>query len=226
MSVPAPDPGQVRIDTVEQLERLGLPVPPPSYPLVWEPGDEVELRPRVELEARCAVINVVLAHAFGMPGRDALAWLEHGGLIDQVTPPEYNFLAHDEGDVRSFALHTEALAALGWLLTVVRRLDPAAPGAENIANLFPNLPAGEAYRDWQARVLTAPRDPRLAAATLDLYYCLDWSYLKAEESQLALPGYVDSNAIGQRRWALEWAVTFHGPFHEDPPGWEEVDLST
>ncbi|HEY2669101.1 MAG TPA: DUF4272 domain-containing protein [Rugosimonospora sp.] len=226
MSVLAPDPGLVRVGTVESLDRLGLPIPPPAYPLVWEPGDEVELRPRVELEARCAIINVVLARAFGMPGRDALAWLDNAGLTDRVTAPEYSFLADGEGDVHSFALHTEALAALGWLLSVVRRLDPAGPGAENIASLFPNLPAGEAYRDWQARVLTAPRDPRDAAAALDLYYCLDWSYLRAEEQQLALPGYVDSNAIGQRRWALEWAVTFHGPFHEDPPGWEEVDLST
>ena len=36
---------------------------------------------------------------------------------------------------------------------------------------------------------------------------------------------VDSNAIGQRRWALEWAVVFTGPYHDRPPEWEEVDLS-
>jgi hypothetical protein len=226
VSVLAPDPGRIRADTVEQLDRLGLPVPPPTYPLVWEPGDEVELRPRAELEARCAVINVVLAHAFGMPGPAALAWLERSGLTDQVTPPERSFLADDEGDVRSFALHTEALAGLGWLLSLIRRLDPTAPGAENMVDYFPNLAAGEAYRDWQARMLAAPRDPRDAAVALDLYYCLDWSYLTAEERQLPLPGFVDSNAIGQRRWALEWAVVFHGPFHDDPPGWEDVDLST
>ena len=40
-----------------------------------------------------------------------------------------------------------------------------------------------------------------------------------------VPGEVDSNAIGQRRWALEWAVVFTGPYHEEPPEWEEVDLS-
>ncbi|WP_345634344.1 DUF4272 domain-containing protein [Rugosimonospora acidiphila] len=216
----------IRVSTIAELERLGLPVPPSSYPLVWEPGDEVELRSRLELEARCAIINIVLACAFGMPGRDALAWLDDAGLTGQATPPELSFLAEGEGDLRSFALHTEALAALGWLLSVVRRLDPAAPGAENIASLLPNLPAGEGFRSWQARVLTAPRDPRDAAAALDLYYCLDWSYLRAEELHLALPGYIDSNAIGQRRWALEWAVLFHGPFHDDPAGWEEVDLST
>ena len=226
MSVLAPDPGLVRADTVEQLDRLGLPVPPPTYPLVWELGDEVELRPRVELEARCAIINVVLARAFGMPGRDAMTWLDNAGLTDQITPPERSFLTDREGDVRSFALHTEALAALGWLLSLVRRLDPAAPGLENVASLFPNLPAGEPYPAWQARALAAPRDPRDAAVALDLYYCLDWSYLQAEQRHMLLPGFIDSNAIGQRRWALEWAVVLHGPFHEDPPEWEEVDLST
>ena len=226
MSERAPDPAQIRAGTVEQLDRLGLPVPPPGYPLVWEPGDEVDLRPRAELEARCAILNVVLARAFGMPGPDAAAWLEQAGLTDLVTPPEWSFLTAGEGDVDSFALHSEALAALGWLLSLIRRLDPAAPGAENIAGYFPNLPASETYRDWQARVLTAPRDPRDAAVALDLYYCLDWSYLDAQKRQLLLPGYIDSNAIGQRRWALEWAVLFHGPFHDDPAGWEEVDLST
>ena len=35
-----------------------------------------------------------------------------------------------------------------------------------------------------------------------------------------------ANAIGQRRWALEWAVLFRGPNHDTPPDWEDVDLST
>ena len=40
------------------------------------------------------------------------------------------------------------------------------------------------------------------------------------------PGWSTRNAIGQRRWALEWAVILRGPYHDEPPGWEEVDLST
>ena len=39
------------------------------------------------------------------------------------------------------------------------------------------------------------------------------------------PGELDRNAIWQRRWAVEWAVVFAGPYHEEPPEWEEVDLS-
>jgi hypothetical protein len=33
-------------------------------------------------------------------------------------------------------------------------------------------------------------------------------------------------SISQRRWALEWAVVFTGPYHDAPPPWEEIDLST
>ena len=55
-----------------------------------------------------------------------------------------------------------------------------------------------------------------AAVQLDLYYCLDWAYLEAERRRLPLPGQIDSNAIGQRRWALEWAVVFTGPVPRRP----------
>jgi hypothetical protein len=226
MNAVCPDPVAVRDGTLRQLERLALPVPPENFPLVWDPGDEVELRPRAELEARCAVLNVVLARAFGLSAREAVGWLEDAGLLERLTPPEWEFIAEGVGDVPSFALHTEALAALAWLLSLVRSLDPAAPGLVNAAPLFPDVAGGERYRSWQARILAAPRDPRDAAVALDLYYCLDWAYLEAEQQHLRLPGIIDSNAIGQRRWALEWAVLLRGPFHETPPGWEEVDLST
>jgi len=225
MSATCPDPAAVREATLRQLEALRLPVPPESFPLVWDAGDEVELRPRVEIEARCAVLNVVLARAFGLPAPDAVRWLEDAGLTGQVTQPERDFIAENIGDVPSFVLHTEALAALAWLLSLVKVLDPAAPGLHNAVPLFPDVAGGESYRSWQGRVLSAPRDPRTAAAALDLYYCLDWSYLEAERLHLQLPGMIDSNAVGQRRWALEWAVQLHGPFQETPPGWEEVDLS-
>ena len=65
-----------------------------------------------------------------------------------------------------------------------------------------------------------------AAIVLDLFYCLDWSYLEAERRRIRLPGLIDSNAIGQRRWALEWAVILRGPYQAPPSDWEEVDLST
>lgn len=226
MRTACPDPVAVREATVLQLELLHLPIPPENFPLVWEIGDEVELRPRTELEARCGVLNLVLARAFGLPAPDAVRWLEDAGLTDRLTEPEWRFVADGLGDVQSFALHTEALAALAWLLSLVKVLDPAGPGLHNAVPLFPDVARGERYRSWQGRVLAAPRDPRDAAVALDLYYCLDWSYLEAERHRLRLPGMIDSNAIGQRRWALEWAVLLHGPFQDAPPEWEEVDLST
>ena len=226
MRVPAPDPRAVRAESLEHVYRLQLPVPPENFPLVWEPGDEVELRPRSDLEGRAAILHIVLARAFGLAGQRAMSWLLEARLLDRLTPPEWRFVTSGEGDVPSFMLHSEALAALAWLLSLIKQLDPAAPGTENVAELFPDLPRGETFDQWRGRVLTVPRDPVEAAAQLDLYYCLDWAYLTAERRHLQLPGLIDSNAIGQRRWALEWAVVFRGPFHEAPADWEEIDLST
>ena len=219
-------PDEVRAGSLAELSRLELPLPPENFPLVWDDGDAVEVRTRAELEDRAAILNVVLAYTFGMPAEAAVAWLDEAGLIGGLTAPERAYLYDGEGSHASFALHSEALAALGWLLSMIGRLDPAAPGAANVLPFFPNLADAESYRDWRARALGAPRHPREAAAALDLYYCLDWAYLTAEGSGTPLPGVIDSNAIGQRRWALEWAVVFHGPHHEPPPHWEEVDLST
>ncbi|BCB85293.1 hypothetical protein Psuf_026060 [Phytohabitans suffuscus] len=85
MAVPAPDPRHVRLASVEEMRRLGLPQPPPQFPLVWEPGDEVELRPTAEIEARAAILHVVLARCFGMPAQAAMSWLLGSHLVDQVT---------------------------------------------------------------------------------------------------------------------------------------------
>jgi hypothetical protein len=225
VSVIAPDPLEVRAASIDELRRLRLPLPPPKFPLVWERGDRVELRPRGDLEARAAVLNVVLARCFGMPPELAMSWLLGCHLVDAVTPPEWHFVVSGQGDHRSFALHLEALFALAWLLGLVKNLDPIAPPDDRLVDLFPDLPEGETFARWRSRTLSAPREPRDAAAMLDLYYCLDWSYLALERRRGPLPGPIDSNAIGQRRWALEWGVVFYGPYHAPPGGWEEVDLS-
>src|SRR5256885_902635 len=127
MRAPAPDPRSSRAESLEQVYRLRLPVPPENFPLVWEPGDEVELRPREELEARAAILNIVLGRAFGMPSQLAMGWLLDARLMDRLTQPEWHFVASGDGDVRSFALHSEALAALAWLLSMLKRLHPAPP---------------------------------------------------------------------------------------------------
>jgi hypothetical protein len=102
-------------------------------------------------------------------------------------------------------------------------LDPLFP-PQPLTQLYPDLLRDESFADWQARTLPAPRDATVVAAALDLHYCLDWAYLKLDSSQL--PGEIGANAIGQRRWALEWSAVFIGPHHDPPGGWEEVDLST
>jgi hypothetical protein len=193
---------------------------------VWEPGDKVALRSTAETEARIAVLNVVLARCYGMPQEAAMSWLLNAHLLDAVTKPEWQFVMAGKGDRRALTLHLEAIHALMWLLGVTKHLDPVEPAQDRLVDLLPNLPKGESITRWRSRTLVAPRDAAAAAAMLDRYYCLDWGYLEAERRRLPLPGPIDSHAIGQRRWALEWAVTFFGPYHDPPRGWEEVDLST
>jgi hypothetical protein len=204
------------------LDRLNS---PETFPLVWEPGDQAELRPLPEIEARTAVLNIVLSCCFGLSQEAAMAWLLDAHLLDHLTKPEWRFVVGGEGDERMFSLHYEAVFALAWLLGIAMDLDPALPAAEGLTARMPNLPAGESFAGWKGRTLSAPRGPVDAAVQLDLYYCLDWAYLTAEREGRQLPGVIDSNTVGQRRWALEWAVELHGPFHGPPPGWEDVDLS-
>jgi len=223
--VTAPDPKRVREVSLGVLHRLRLPMPAPKFPLVWEPGDQIELRPRAELEARVAILNAVLARSFGMPPEKAMEWLLDAHLVDQLTRPEWHYVIAGEGDQFAFALHLEAVFALAWVMGLTPVLDPLRPSVDGLVELLPNLPERETFTRWRSRTLTAPREPAEVAGMLDLYYCLDWAYLESERRRLALPGLVDSNAIGQRRWALEWAVVFHGPYHDAPLAWEEIDLA-
>lgn len=221
----APDPVATRLANLAELQRIGLPLPPEAYPLVWEPGDTVSLRPTREIEARAAVLHVILERCFGMPADAAERWLDANGLSDHVTDYEFDFVKGGIGDHHAFALHLDALAALTWVLGLSKRLDPTAPPDPQIP-IMPDLANGENFAMWRARTLTAPREPELVAAVLDLYYCLDWAFQEVEKAGGDLPGALGSAAIGQRRWGLEWAVVLSGPYQDPPGGWEEIDLST
>jgi hypothetical protein len=223
MPSPAPDPLAARAASLHELERLGLPLPPESFPLVWDTGDLVALRPTLELEKRAAILHVILEYAFGMPPEAAVSWLQRNDLAPEVTEPEWAFVTAQGGDHGSFVLHLDALAGVMWVLGVIRVLDPIMPPPP-LTEMMPDLFRDESFAQWRARTLPAPRDAAHVAAALDLHYCLDWAYLKTDREQL--PGDIDANAIGQRRWALEWSVVFSGPHHAAPGGWEEVDLST
>lgn len=225
MAVLAPDPLEIRSANLAELRRLGLPTPPANFPLVWEPTDEVSLRPARDLEARAAILYVALERCFGMPAELAVDWLTKNGLVDEVTDPEWAFITTGEGDHRSFALHLDAIAALTWVLGTGSRLDPTEPPDPQVP-IMPNLATDETFDEWRARILPAPRDPSLVAAVLDLYYCLDWAFIEVEAQGGETPGHLGSSAIGQRRWGLEWAVVLEGPFQEPELGWEEIDLST
>jgi hypothetical protein len=225
VSTTAPDPQRVREASLEELHRLRLPLPPPDFPLVWEPGDQIDLRPGPEIEARAACLNVLLARAHGMPPELGVQWLAEARLVDRLTPPEWAFVADGVGADLVFAGHVEALFALAWLLGIALDLDPLRGAPEELAGRLPNLAAGEPFAAWRRRTLVAPRSAPAAAAQLDLYYCLAWSLQECARSGLPLPGQLEAWQAGQRRWALEWAVVFSGPYHGDPPSWEQVDLT-
>jgi hypothetical protein len=225
MIVSVPDPVVTRRASLAELERLGLPTPPERHPMVWEPADRVSLRPAAEIEARMAILNVVLARSFGMPSDLAVAWLRDAHLMERLTGAEWDFVVSGKGDPDAFAQHFDALFALAWLVGISMDLDPARPSAEGLTGRLPHLPDNETFEQWRRRTLAAPVEPRAAAGQLDLYYCLDWAYLESERRQIPLPGLIDSNTIGQRRWALEWAVILHGAFHGPPSDWDEIDLT-
>ncbi|MFI5906587.1 DUF4272 domain-containing protein [Dactylosporangium sp. NPDC051541] len=225
MITTAPDPQRVREASLEELHRLRLPLPPPDFPLAWEPGDQVGLRPGPELEARAACLNVVLARAYGLPPELGVQWLSEARLVSRLTHSEWQFVAEATGDEHGFARHAEALFALSWLLGIAMDLDPLRPAdLEGLRARLPDLRQGETFETWRRRTLVALRSASAAAQQLDLYYCLGWSLRECERRQLPLP--VDATVAVQRRWALEWAVVFSGRYHGEAPGWEQVDLST
>ncbi len=225
-AVEAPDPGEIRESSLEELERLEIPLPPDHFGLTWEPGDAVRLRDTSEIEARVAILTAVMERCFGMPSEAAMQWLLEARLLEQVSRPEWQFLAGEKGDRDSFMMHLDALFGFAWLLGWAEHLDPSLHSPDELAKALPHIHGGESYAAWRTRNATRPRDPQEAAALLDLYYCLDWAYQDATLRAEPAPGPVPPFVIAQRRWALEWAVVFEGPYHEEPAGWEDVDLST
>ncbi|GAA3392122.1 hypothetical protein GCM10020369_52620 [Cryptosporangium minutisporangium] len=225
-TTPAPDPVMIRAATLADLADLGFPPPPDGYPLVWEPGDAVALRPTAEILARCAVLNAVLAGVFGAPPELTCGWLERNDLVDAVTAPEWEFLSERKGSGDLYGLHVEALWAFAWVLGVGEDLDPGRYCGEGLAAWLPDIGAGESFGAWQGRAGVRPRPAAEVAALLDLHYCLDWGHVQALMNDEPPPGVTLPYVIGQRRWALEWAVTFRGPYHPAPPRWDEVDLAS
>jgi hypothetical protein len=219
---------RVRATSLETLRRLDLPTPPNQFPLIWEAGDSVDLRPPSEIEGRAAILNVVYARCYGMPGEAAMAWLLDAHLLDHLTKPEWSFLASESGeDVAqhaSFTLHLEAIYALAWLMQLVAEIDPKEPAPGGLIEKMPHLPSKEAFSAWRDRANPMLTSAAEAATALDLVYCLDWAFVEAERRQIRLPGLVHSKLIAQRRWALEWAVVFRGPYQDPPRGWEEINL--
>ncbi len=220
----APDPAFVRETTLADLADLGFPAPPENFPLVWDAGDQVGLRPTGHLLARCAVLAAVLAAVFGVPRELACRWLRENGLRDAVTGPEWRFLAEAHGSGDLYGLHIEAAWGLSWVLGTADELDPSRYCGDDLAAWLPDVGAGEPFYDWCGRADPKPRAAGEVAALLDLHYCLDDAHARALAADEPAPGSSQPYVVGQRRWALEWALVFSGPHQPPPPPWDEVDL--
>lgn len=205
-----PDPAPIRQRGLTALQRLGLPIPPPDFPMLWPAGAPGELRQREEIEARLAVISVVLACCFGMPQNAAMAWLLEAHLLDKMTTPEWRFIIGRVGDQRVFPLHQEAAFVLAWTLGLATDLEPTRPAGSGLLSRLPNLPAGESYSRWRSRTLAVPRKPVEVAIQLDLYSLLEWSVLKLRELRQPIRAWMDPNILGQRRLTLEWLLLVPG----------------
>lgn len=222
----APDPLLIREATLADVAELGFPAPPPMYPLVWEPGDRVTLRDVADIEARAAVLNAVLATTFGAPPEVTAGWLEANRLRKHATEPEWAFMSEGKGPAELYGLHIEALWGLAWLLGIADELDPSQYCGDGLAVWLPNLAENESFADWQVRGDSHLRPADEAAALLDLHYCLDWGHIQAIMNGTPYPGTTQPYVVGQRRWSLEWALVFSGPYHEPPVPWDEVDLTS
>jgi hypothetical protein len=219
-----PDPRLIREGNVADIVELGFPAPPDGFPLVWDAGDRVALRPTGEIEARAAVLNTVIAATLGAPPELTAGWVEANGLRTAATRPEWLFLSERQGPAELYGLHIEALWALAWLLGVAEELDPSQYCGDGLALWLPDLAEGETFEAWQYRSASEPRPAEEAASLLDLHYCLDWGHVQALMDGRPFPGTTQPYVIGQRRWALEWATVFLGPYHDPPQPWDEVDL--
>lgn len=219
-----PDPEFVRRASLADLSELGFPAPPPNFPLVWDAADDVEVRSRLELEARCCVLHVLLTAGLGAPTEATLGWLQRNGLTDTLAADEHAFLTHGRGNSDEYMLTIEAEWALAWLLGVADELDPTQYAGSGLTSWMPDLRADEPFETWRLRSPVQMRAADEAAGLLDLYYCLDWGHAAAIRAQTTPPGVTQPYVVGQRRWALEWAVVFRGEHHGTPPRWDEVEL--
>jgi hypothetical protein len=219
------DPTNVRTETLARISAAGFPIPPEKHLLLWAGSETYELRPLDQLLSRAAALNVVIARAFGTPPEVATGWLHDNGLDASLTTPERAWVGKGEGEARAFLGRIEALWALTWATGIASHLDPNRFCDDSLSPSLPNLPAGEAFHDWKARVAPERRPDDEVVKELDLYFCLDWAVMDAVQRHEPTPGAVPPYVVQQRRWALEWSVLFKGAGRPEAPDWEEIDLS-
>lgn len=203
----------LRAQSWNEVERLGLPTNPDLPEL-----DAVHLtRSQSEAEDRLLCMLATAAAAYGLPSREARAWLQSQDLWRRAEAEERLFLESGAGEARTFKEQIEGMWALAWALSLARTLDFGVDCPSDFVSMLPDLRNAESpaavRRRFQLRPVSEIR------RKLDLAYCLHWAVRHLELEGKKVPLRSRGFVVRERRRALEWLTS------EDTT-WYDMDLDT
>jgi len=204
----------IRQSSVRAAQALGFAVPE-HLPLSRTAA--VRVRSQDEVVQRAGALHAVVAVAFGFDPARAVAWLAGNGSGVCLTEDERRLLSLPNASETNLAgqleVRVEALWALCWALGHVEELDFARYCGDHLAEITPDLEAGESLDGFRQRSRLRPQGEIVAME--DLAYCLDWAIVEARLKGRPEPGQVRGYVIRQRRHALSWLLS--GVDWEDTP---------
>lgn len=212
------DVGGIRKRSLERASTLGFMVNL-DLPLL---DDDMQLRSLDRVIDRTLAMNVVVHCAYGLDSARAKKWLTQENLLAELTEEEADFVDHAAGEEEEeFLWYVDALWALMWTLGKVESVDVQVQVDDDFVYKFPMVPELESSQEFRRSAALRPREEIFSA--LDLLYCLHWAIRERETKgfdPFLLPCGIESDAIIDRRYALEWVLPV-----EDWE-WDEVELDT
>ncbi|MFD1874871.1 DUF4272 domain-containing protein [Hymenobacter bucti] len=214
---PLPDQLARKARSEAALQVRGIPFAASLPPVASD--TTVPLRPQDAVVDRALALAYVALKGEGLEADSLEGFDEAYGALDHLSPAERAFADNPAPDQQALVNATwryEALHALLWALGFVPELDypdhPCDPGAD--MGLL--APLSEAAFRQQARL--RPAAEILDAA--DLTYRYAWACVDARLHQRPTPAGLESGAVHERLYALNWLTT---RFEED---WDDVSTDT
>lgn len=202
----------VRTESIRKLSGVGVLINP-ALPML-----DSQLVPRDvgAVIGRALALHSVVAASYGFPREEAVKWATREGLWGYLTAPEQDCLQTEGDGIVGFRHRVEALAALGWALSITPACDPFQKLPSSVVSKFPDLLRDEDARRFRSAAHLRDRADVIAA--LDLLYCAHWALRQAELTWKRPPKLRPLDVVAERRRGLEWVLTM-----ED---WEDVSLDT